>query len=62
MIKHRDLLRWLRQHGCSKVRQGSKHEVWEHDETAARSSVPRHKEIPEGTCTAICEQLGIPSL
>ena len=59
-MKRRDLLRYLRQHGCRFVREGGDHSIWENPATKCRSAVPRHREIPEHTVARICKQLGIP--
>jgi predicted RNA binding protein YcfA (HicA-like mRNA interferase family) len=59
MIKRTDLVRHLRRHGCTVLRQGSRHELWV-GPSGAWSTVPRHREIPLGTARAICQQLGIP--
>jgi predicted RNA binding protein YcfA (HicA-like mRNA interferase family) len=34
------------------------HDVWRNRATGARSTVPRHREIPNGTVRAICRDLG----
>lgn len=60
MIPRRDLERHLRRYGCSIVREGGKHSVWEKDETGKRATLPRHRKIPLGTARAICKQLGVP--
>jgi predicted RNA binding protein YcfA (HicA-like mRNA interferase family) len=59
-MKRRDLLQHLRQHGCRFVREGSDHSIWENPTTGRRTSVQRHREIPEYTVASICKQLGIP--
>jgi len=59
-MKRRDLLRHLRQHGCRFVREGAEHSIWENPATRRRTSVPRHREIPNYTAARICKQLGIP--
>jgi mRNA interferase HicA len=61
MIKRTDVGRHLRQHGCIKAREGAKHSVWQ-GPAGARSTVPRHREIPRGTVRSICDQLGVPRL
>ncbi|MBM3239598.1 type II toxin-antitoxin system HicA family toxin [Candidatus Poribacteria bacterium] len=48
-MKRRDLLRHLRQHGCRFVREGEEHSIWENPTTNRRTSVPRHREIPNYT-------------
>ena len=59
-MKRRDLLRHLRQQGCRFVREGAKHSIWENPATRRRTSVPRHREIPDYTAVRICKQLSIP--
>ncbi|RMF85272.1 MAG: type II toxin-antitoxin system HicA family toxin [Nitrospinota bacterium] len=59
-MKRRDLLRHLRQHGCQLVREGGEHSIWENPATKRRTSIPRHREIPDYTAGRICRQLGIP--
>ncbi|MFB0536245.1 MAG: type II toxin-antitoxin system HicA family toxin [Anaerolineae bacterium] len=59
-MKRRDVLRHLRQHGCRFVREGTAHSIWENPATNRRTSVPRHREIPDYTAGRICKQLGIP--
>lgn len=60
MTKRTDVERHLRQHGCTKAREGAKHSVWQGP--AGRSTVPRHREIPRGTVRSICDQLGVPRM
>jgi predicted RNA binding protein YcfA (HicA-like mRNA interferase family) len=58
-MKRRDLLHHLSQHGCQFVREGGEHSIWENPAINHRSSVPRHREIPDFTVARICKQLGI---
>jgi predicted RNA binding protein YcfA (HicA-like mRNA interferase family) len=60
-MKRRDLLRYLAQHGCIFVREGSDHSIWANPVLKRRSTVPRHREIPNHTANQICKQLGIPA-
>lgn len=60
-MKRRDLLQHLRQHGCQFVREGGEHSIWENPTNNRRTSVPRHREIPEYTAERICKQLEIPA-
>jgi mRNA interferase HicA len=62
MIKQRDLVRHLTRHGCRRVRQGGRHEVWTDARGERISTLPRHREIPRGTARAICAQLGVPPI
>ena len=58
-MRRRDLLQHLRQQGCRFVREGSQHSIWENPAAGRRTSIPRHREIPDYTATRICVQLGI---
>lgn len=60
-MKLTELERHLRQQGCVLLREGGAHTVWLNSRTGKVSSVPRHREIKEGTARAICKQLEIPS-
>ena len=59
-MKLADLERHLRQQGCVVLREGSAHTVWFNPQRRKITSVPRHREIKEGTVRAICKQLEIP--
>jgi predicted RNA binding protein YcfA (HicA-like mRNA interferase family) len=58
-VKRRDLLRHLRDHGCRFVREGGAHSIWENPGAKKRSTIPRHREIPDFTAKQICKQLKI---
>ena len=58
-MKRQDLIRHLLQNGCLLAREGRAHSIWENPVANRRSSVPRHREIPDYTARAICRQLGI---
>ncbi|MGA7394776.1 MAG: type II toxin-antitoxin system HicA family toxin [Terrimicrobiaceae bacterium] len=58
-MKLRDLERHLREQGCVLFREGGSHSVWLNPSARKISSVPRHREIKEGTVRAICRQLEI---
>lgn len=59
-MKRRDLVRHLVNHGCELVREGGSHSWWGNIELNQRSSVPRHREIPDNLAKKICRDLGIP--
>jgi predicted RNA binding protein YcfA (HicA-like mRNA interferase family) len=61
-MKRRDLLQHLQEQGCQFVREGGEHSIWENPHTKRRTSVPRHREIPDFTALRICKQLEIPAL
>ncbi len=58
-MKLRDLERHLRGHGCVLFREGGAHTVWLNPADRRIASVPRHREIKEGTVHGICKQLEI---
>jgi predicted RNA binding protein YcfA (HicA-like mRNA interferase family) len=60
-MKRRDLIRHLTQNGCRLVREGGGHSIWGNPTNNCRTSVPRHREIPDFTVMRICKQLKIPS-
>jgi len=59
-MKLAELERHLRHHGCVLYREGSAHSIWLNPPLHKIASVPRHREIKEGTVRAICKQLEIP--
>ncbi|MDX1947850.1 MAG: type II toxin-antitoxin system HicA family toxin [Pirellulaceae bacterium] len=52
--------RHLRTHGCLLHHHGANHDVWLNPVNLRKSSVPRHKEIKNGTVRGICRALDIP--
>ena len=59
-MKRLDLVRYLQQHGCVLLREGSKHSVFINRTKRKSSTVPRHREINEYLAQKICQELGIP--
>jgi predicted RNA binding protein YcfA (HicA-like mRNA interferase family) len=57
-MKRAKFERWLRRHGATLARHGSRHDLWRLE--ARETTVPRHPEIKPGTARAICKQLQIP--
>jgi mRNA interferase HicA len=58
-MKRCDLLRHLTQHGCRLMREGGEHSIWENPTTNRRTSMPRHREVPDFTAARICKQLSL---
>jgi predicted RNA binding protein YcfA (HicA-like mRNA interferase family) len=58
-VKLSDLERHLREQGCLFFREGGAHTVWLNPSNRRIASVPRHREIKEGTARGICKQLEI---
>jgi predicted RNA binding protein YcfA (HicA-like mRNA interferase family) len=59
-MKLRDLERYMREHGCEFFREGGSHTIWRNPQNRKIASVPRHREIKDGTARVICKQLEIP--
>lgn len=59
-MKLLDLERHLRGQDCVFFREGGAHTVWLNPANRKIASVPRHREIKEGTVRGICRQLEIP--
>ncbi|NJL61961.1 MAG: type II toxin-antitoxin system HicA family toxin [Methylacidiphilales bacterium] len=58
-MKRRDLISYLSECGCQFVREGGEHSIWENPANNRRTSIPRHREIPDFTAIRICKQLDI---
>ena len=58
-MKRVDLERYLREQGCVFYREGGGHSIWLNPSLRKVASVPRHREIKNGTVRAICKQLEI---
>jgi mRNA interferase HicA len=53
-VKHRDLIRILKDLGFYLERQGGEHEIWSNGKISV--SVPRHKEVKEFTAKRIIKE------
>jgi mRNA interferase HicA len=58
-VKRRDLIRYLEQHGCILLREGSRHTVYVNPETKQTTTIPRHSEIEEFLAKKIQKDLGV---
>ena len=61
-MKRRTLIKHLKNHGCSLIREGKKHAVWGNPVMNTKTTVPRHTEIDNQLAKDICKQLAIPTL
>jgi hypothetical protein len=59
-MNRRALERYLRQHGCRREREGSRHTIWSNPATGQETQVPRHTEIKTPTMRQICADLSVP--
>jgi len=61
-MKRKELLRYLRRHGCELLREGSNHSWWHNPAQNKRSAIPRHTEIKDILAKKICKDLGVESI
>ena len=59
-MKRRELLAYLRAHGCEPLREGARHSWWHNPAHNKRSAIPRHREIVDLLADKICRDLGVP--
>ena len=57
-----DFLKYLRDHGCLLVREGTRHSVFINPVEERTSTVPRHNEVNNFLAVKICKDLGIPPI
>ncbi len=58
-MKQTDFEKHLKTSSCILVREGGNHSIWMNTINNKKTSVPRHKEIDNMLCLAICKQLNI---
>jgi mRNA interferase HicA len=58
-MKRRALLKYLKQHGCEFLREGSRHSIYWNPVNRKTTSVPRHREIVNKLAIKICKDLDI---
>jgi len=61
-MKRKALLKHLRVHGCSLLREGGRHSWWHNVALNRRSAIPRHTEIKDILAKKICKDLGVVSI
>ena len=59
-MKRRQLLKYLRSHGCELLREGSNHSWWWNPSQNRRTAIPRHSEVVDILAKKICKDLGVP--
>lgn len=57
-MKRNKLLKHLKKHGASLLREGSRHTIYQRDEF--KSQIPRHNEIVDALARKNCKDLRIP--
>jgi len=57
-MKRRELIKLLRKHGASLLREGRRHSIFQRG--LLKTQVPRHSEIVDELARKICEDLNIP--
>jgi mRNA interferase HicA len=59
-MKRKDLIKYLKSHGCQFVREGRAHSVWYNPGNDCQTSIPRHNEVTAKTARKVCRQLAVP--
>ncbi len=59
-MKRGQLIKHLKKHRCSLIREDKRHALWGNPEIGTRTAVPRHTEIDNVLAREICKQLEIP--
>ena len=59
-MKFRDLVRRIKDEGCTLVRHGSDHDWYRNVITGVMEAVPRHREVNENTARHIIKRLSAP--
>ena len=59
-MKRHNLIRHLKAHGCTRLREGGNHTIYVNPAALTVSSVPRHREINDFLARKICRDLRIP--
>ncbi len=57
-MKRNDLLKHLRKHGASLLREGSRHSIFHKGQL--KTQIPRHNEIIDELARKICKDLNVP--
>ncbi|OGG72924.1 addiction module toxin, HicA family [Candidatus Kaiserbacteria bacterium RIFCSPLOWO2_01_FULL_53_17] len=61
-MKRGKLIRYLRESGCSLLREGGNHSVFINPLNKEIASVPRHAELGDFLAEKICKQLRLPKI
>jgi len=57
-VKRGELIRHLKKHGASFLREGRRHTIFQRD--SYKTEVPRHREVVDELAGKICNDLRIP--
>ena len=58
-MKRNKLIKYLSNHDCELVREGSRHSIWKNTASGKLTAVPRHSEIKNLMIRKICKDLDI---
>jgi len=58
-VKRDELVRRLTAAGCTLLRHGGQHDIWQNPQTAQKQPIPRHREIDDALARHILKHLGI---
>lgn len=58
-IKRTAFIKHLQDNSCFLTRHGSKHDIFQNEETKKKTTIPRHPQLDKRLCELICKQLEI---
>ena len=61
-MKRTTLLRHLRRHGCTLLREGRRHSIWQNARGDRQTAIPRHVEVDNLLVREICANLAVPRI
>jgi predicted RNA binding protein YcfA (HicA-like mRNA interferase family) len=56
-VRRRDVEAALRRHGCTVLREGGRHTIWQCPDGDHLAPVPRHREISAGVVASIANSM-----
>lgn len=57
-MKRQHLIKHLKKHGATLLREGSRHSIYQKEQL--KTQIPRHREIVDELARKICKDLNIP--
>ena len=61
-VKRNQFIQHLAYNNCYLQRHGSKHDIYQNNQTKKKTTIPRHPNLDKNLCDLICKQLEIPKL
>lgn len=58
-MKRRAFIKYIHSQDCTLHHEGANHSIFINSKSGVKTSIPRHADIDEELCQAICKQLNI---